>query len=639
MPITFQCPSCHARMSVPDQMAGKRGKCSKCKGPVLVPGPGGHATNGEKATAPAPAPAARVSSPSRDAAVRAAPPAPPAIPPADVPADVEAAAAAALADEAHQEKALEQIEFTCPQCDEPVKLPLDLGGKKHPCPNCRRIISVPMPRPSQRTNWRDKDPNLPSAARRDTEPAPEGAWGARSTTGASDQALREAGVIQAKRKPLTLLQRLRPFLLLGIPVLLVGGGWLLFSRTQSREQQSRALDYALLMSKSDKGSQQVGYAGQATLSAYLGRYYQQLGRSAGKARAEFGKVMARVEQDRQAAARRGGVDSPELDALLIETALPELKLAGTPEQVSGEERRPSAEVQKLVIATLRAVRDREARLEGLRRIAAALIEQGEAERVRPLTSQLYASADADQAEALATAGLELFRAGKKTEAEAAGRAALQPFQAKGGQPELRSAVVAIALALGMPAPKANKGGQLAVARAQIGEAAGLAWTNQPDQARQLADRNPNPDDRFRALVEIADSTRQVADVEAAIAALGPVKIKAGLAWAILRLVRVGQQAGVSAERLEPAVAAIPGPLVGWGQLALLRARLDSSRSVEPVDGLDRIAPSLAREVARVELAWHNTRRSRTWERTMQDWKDGPRAFGSVGVALGLQGGR
>jgi len=39
MPITFSCPSCQSRMTVPDNMAGKRGKCSKCKGPVVVPGP------------------------------------------------------------------------------------------------------------------------------------------------------------------------------------------------------------------------------------------------------------------------------------------------------------------------------------------------------------------------------------------------------------------------------------------------------------------------------------------------------------------------------------------------------------------------------------------------------------------------
>jgi len=37
MPITFQCQACQAKMTVADTLAGKRGKCSKCKEPAVVP--------------------------------------------------------------------------------------------------------------------------------------------------------------------------------------------------------------------------------------------------------------------------------------------------------------------------------------------------------------------------------------------------------------------------------------------------------------------------------------------------------------------------------------------------------------------------------------------------------------------------
>src|SRR4051794_32514056 len=102
MPITFSCPTCHLRMTVAETMAGKRGKCSKCKNPVIVP----------SVQAPSPPPA----------------PAPP--------EDIEAAALDALAEPKQEQKAVEFVEFNCPQCDEPVKLGLEHAGKRHPCPHC-----------------------------------------------------------------------------------------------------------------------------------------------------------------------------------------------------------------------------------------------------------------------------------------------------------------------------------------------------------------------------------------------------------------------------------------------------------------------------------------------------------------------
>src|SRR5437588_144256 len=87
------------------------------------------------------------------------------------------------------------------------------GAGDRPRPRGRRIITVPTPKLSRRTRWRDTAPNLPSGARRDTEPAPEGAWDTTRTTGPSHETLKKAGVIEDKHKPLTLMQRLRPWLL------------------------------------------------------------------------------------------------------------------------------------------------------------------------------------------------------------------------------------------------------------------------------------------------------------------------------------------------------------------------------------------------------------------------------------------
>lgn len=38
MSIQFACPGCGQRISVPENTAGKKGKCPKCQAPIVVPG-------------------------------------------------------------------------------------------------------------------------------------------------------------------------------------------------------------------------------------------------------------------------------------------------------------------------------------------------------------------------------------------------------------------------------------------------------------------------------------------------------------------------------------------------------------------------------------------------------------------------
>jgi hypothetical protein len=70
MPIAVSCPGCSARLNAPDAAAGKRVKCPKCQGPIVVPAavatnPGFEVVEDEpspppKESAPAPAKNARV---------------------------------------------------------------------------------------------------------------------------------------------------------------------------------------------------------------------------------------------------------------------------------------------------------------------------------------------------------------------------------------------------------------------------------------------------------------------------------------------------------------------------------------------------------------------------------------------------
>src|SRR6516164_3158746 len=106
MAIKFNCPHCKKAFNVKDELAGKRAACPGCKKVLVVPAP-------------------------QKAAV-----------------DVEALAASALADDHSAATATTvagTIDFNCPNCDEAIQMSTDLGGKQAPCPECRRIIKVPMP--------------------------------------------------------------------------------------------------------------------------------------------------------------------------------------------------------------------------------------------------------------------------------------------------------------------------------------------------------------------------------------------------------------------------------------------------------------------------------------------------------------
>ena len=107
----------------------------------------------------------------------------------------------------------------------------------------------------------------------------------------------------------------------------------------------------------------------------------------------------------------------------------------------------------------------------------------------------------------------------------------------------------------------------------------------------------------------------------------------------LRLQLKGEFGGE--EQAAAAVAAIGDKGVqAWGQLLLLRSRLESTKGTIGADALELVPEgTLAHLVAREELARHNVRQQRGWARTAQGWDGAGGAFGSLGVALALQGGK
>jgi hypothetical protein len=185
-------------MLVDERLAGKKGRCKACQQILTVPT---LPTSGAEA---------------KEADKQDAPPV--------KPVDVEAEAAALFSDESQSAQTVEvkTIDFECPFCDEPVKLPNDLAGKRAPCPACKRIIKVPELVKKDPKDWRKVEARGPAGAALANQPELEGAWGSTSVRGVGRASLMEAGVIPKEEKPRTFWQKAR-WPVVGVSLLLVLG--------------------------------------------------------------------------------------------------------------------------------------------------------------------------------------------------------------------------------------------------------------------------------------------------------------------------------------------------------------------------------------------------------------------------------
>jgi hypothetical protein len=113
MPIEFPCPTCRQQVRTPDAAAGKKGRCPSCGTVVIIPAPVAVVAPGSISVSP-PQPQPATSPPIQ-------PIAPPTVP----------AAGSA------------PIEFPCPKCQQTVRTPASVAGKKGKCPHCQAVVQIP----------------------------------------------------------------------------------------------------------------------------------------------------------------------------------------------------------------------------------------------------------------------------------------------------------------------------------------------------------------------------------------------------------------------------------------------------------------------------------------------------------------
>jgi len=556
--------------------------------------------------------------------------------------DVEAAAAEIFADPKEEQVERTTVEFTCPQCDEPISMPIAEAGKRAPCPKCSRIIAVPVPQKHKEKNWRDTGPKLPAGAKRDLGPEFEGAWGTDKATGLSEEAAREAGLIKEKERPLTFYQKYERVFLISVPLLLlsvvgyVGWSWWAANR------EAAAYKQAMTFARSDDGKK-VGVVALAGLNLQAARYQLRSTPqgAASRARELLNAAMTSLRNSR----------GPTRDALLGELAELALSAAGEGVDLDRDARLKRDEAQKLARQALMSIESPEARERGVRLCVRQLLRDAQVDRAATLAAQV-AGNDAERADLVALTGLELLRAGKNEaatkvagEVETIYKPAVEGTD-KGKEkpaalPPLRSHVVALAVALERKPPSPGK--DLAEREAALyGRVIGLAQLGKLDEARQAIQQASTSSAKLVASIRLVDAVAKPTseDLQAAIAALEGVEVRS-LEWELLRLVEACMIEPDKWDNVETVLSKFASrEMQQWATLCALRVKASSTFYAVDVAWAEKIpADTPAGLLARLEVARQNTAADKAWAATIASWEPASQAFGSLGVALGLQGQR
>ncbi len=607
MVIKFNCQHCQRSLKVNQEQAGKKARCPGCKQVITIPTLG---------------------------------------PP---PEDVEALAAAALAEQPAAQEAVKEaapIQFTCPYCDEEIQVSAELESKQTPCPECSRIIKVPVRQKTEPRDWRKVTPRGPAAGLRRDEPAPpEGAWGTTAAASAvSRQALLEADAVPVAVEKPSLARRISRGLVATAVVVLLAAGALALFHFRGQNLQKKALTKALSFVPEEAGASKLPGPEEAEIHRGAGVYYLRAGKP-DKARTHFKQAQARLRPENDKPA------TPDKELLAIALALNQVDLGGSTQEVDDRTRIGWAEVYKDIRPTLLGISAPEARAEAVRQVGRRLIQKGQAASVETLVS--YLSSEKDRSEITALIGLELIGADQRGLAETLATRALEPYLASAGsgQPRLATppALAALLVFLGrteeakealyVTEPK-NPSVEDISFEARLGYAVTRAYQGSWSEAITLADAKGSPADRLRALLAVAcvAAAKSPEQGRPAVEKAIPLVEKAD-PWLLHRLVRLGADFGL-ADQVQAVADAIPEPtLRAAAQRDVLRGRLAGKDQVQ-MESMETEAGKEAPNPFVLEfLARHNARygSGATVLKAVDAWeREHLRPYGYIGVALGLQ---
>jgi hypothetical protein len=547
MPIRVTCSGCKTTLAVKDHLAGKRVKCPKCQSPLSVPA--------AKKVAPA------VSQAELEALAAAALADEPATPP-----PVSAASTGSNGSNG-QAAAKAPIKFTCEYCDAAIEMEAELAGKKAPCPECRHIIKVPLPKVEKPKDWRTVEKKGPSAALLNQPEKIDNAWGTETKAKVSQTALLEAGVIAKPKAPsIGVGGWVARGLKAAVVVAVVGGaGWVIMNLRGRAVVQQQIVDLDKINNKN------WPLPIQGELQIIMAEMALQQPKQRETAREHYIKAFQIVSEATDPA------DKIDREFFLIRLAKAQAKLGGEEMDIRGQDRFDwNQEVFAEIDRTIKRIEDRDAQVSAVRELIFLFNDLKKPDLALSLTNSI--GAITPQAKAIKIAMLQ------KDEKEAKRLP---------------------------PAPQAGKGAIDLVVR--CGHAEGVVHKD-PDafeKAKDIALLPGNSGDKLQALIAIASwlalDPNKSADVKkACLHASELVKKDArATAWVHLQHVRLTARSDVEeakalAQKLPPA----------FRRRAKLEIALAALENVPPPANAEAIIQELDKEGPNRALAWLALARSK-----------------------------
>jgi hypothetical protein len=546
-----------------------------------------------------------------------------------VPVDYEALAAAALAEtpqtaaveeqQPQEQKSARTIDFTCPFCDAELHLSADLGGKKEPCPECKRIIKVPMLVQERAKDWRTVEQKTgPSGALANAQqPQLEGVWDTTQKARVSTAALEEADAIIEEEEPVGVGGWIKRVVIVGGLAGVIVLAIVFITRRQSARTQADALSQAL-QTVEGKPDEKVDLspAWRAEIYRAAGEFYINKG--------EPNKALTQFKKARGFPPQKGATPLDQ-DLMLMRIALSLVDLGGDAKQVEDEVRLEWKDVQKQLLNTLAAIGSPEVKTTAVRETSAKLLKLQQSGLALALVRQLSAdTGSATQAHWLALAHDPTL-----------------PLQEKDRKEMLELTKKQV------PPPNLTRALNDPVARAAYAEARAREG-NYLEAATFVDAPGPAPERLHATLIvaavaeeKKAAEAKQFLDKAYKFAA----ELKEPAPWLRLQTIRAAAQAG-DLEKAKELIKTLPAGKTdykSWALYEIFRAQLAQAQGEAGENLAPELLPSgpgkdsLARAIAWEELARHDIRYS-SYMRQRVENVDEPsvRPLILLGIALGTQ---
>jgi predicted Zn finger-like uncharacterized protein len=602
MPIPFSCPHCAAAYKAKDDLAGKKVECKKCRKVMTVP----------------------TATPARLEDSHA----------------LEALATAALGEVERREAEAappvdSQIRVECEYCFETVEFPPEKAGKKSPCPSCRRIVTVPVPKTDQpKKDWRAVGHNL-TMALKNTQAAPQDAWGNQEKAVVSREALREAAVL-VDRKKLAQRDWTKPLMALGLLALFGSGAGLWWMRGKAADDRRMGLMADAVAATGPKAKANLPPAWAAAVHVAAGQFYTR--------EADLKQAMRQLQSARGAA--RQVESAVDRAAVLRSVASAQSGLIGDGDRIAAGRALDWDDARRELRQTLQAFKELP-REDGWQVIEDLARELGTTGPDKPLLLGLSGDAlpgETDRADALASVALALH--GRPEAAQPFFEEAQRVYTTASGGAVLPR-YVALLVARKQPAIARQilpePGAEEPSLNQRLAYSEGLARTGEPadlERAKKIAGSAGSVDHRVAAWAMIADATGQAAELEAAAKFAAEWGQKFTLpAWPVIRLAEACRRAG-RADLVRQLADAIRQPnLKPWLELTALRTTLAGDGATVDVSAVERIGDRTAAQAfGWVALARFDARTGKPDPRAaVASWPvEAARSLGFAGAALGLQ---